>query len=80
MYFMGNASLMQKYANIYGAAAQGTNNKSVYEAYLNIQLKPFVETLMSHVNKTMTYTVQAADIDKPDDTNFILKMKSEWVQ
>jgi hypothetical protein len=80
MYFMANASLMQKNATILTAAALSTNNQSVYQGYLNAQLKPMVAMMLPHVSSTLTYTVQASDIEKTDDPEFLFKLKTEWVQ
>jgi hypothetical protein len=60
-------------------AAVKTNNTQSYDLYFAMEVTGKVALLKTHVNSTMTYSVQPVDMDKPDG-EFILKVTSPWVQ
>jgi hypothetical protein len=63
------------------AGMQG-NDLSGYKLLKSVKVSPVVEAVLTRVNSTLTFTVQAADIDKPDDTNFIFRsnLANGWLQ
>jgi hypothetical protein len=64
-------------------AAMNSNDPSGYNLFLNMRVTALVPMFVSRVQPTVTFSVQAADIEKTDDPQFILRtydLGNTWIK